>query len=243
MAPLVQPSPNIVVWVGGKPYVQPVGEFKAFYVSETTLQNPAMPAIDLHRYLDARHTQYIVLPGGMAPEAKIGDLAVVYDPMAKTVAAAVFGDIGPMSESREAALATLQRLGMAAIDGKSLPRQLRDDLFFLVFPKTAQRLEQAELWPHAQSTIDALATDEFSKWGGVDRIEAILNQDPHGGLFRTPQPTTWFTMSWRRSRNRDSCAFTTLRYLRDASLDLSAVCHVHPRSLWPPMLEFSLLSG
>jgi len=178
---LVQPSPEIVVWVDGKPYIQPDGEFKGFYVSETSLQNRAMPAIDPKRYLDARHTQYIVLPGGMVPEAKVGDLAIVYDPVAKTVAAAVFGDIGPSSESGEAALATLQRLGMAAIDGKSSPGQLRDDLFFLVFPGTAPRLEQSEPWPHPQSTIDALATDEFTKWGGVDRVEAILKQDPHCG--------------------------------------------------------------
>ena len=178
---VVQPSPEIVVWVGGKPYIQPDGEFKGFYVSETTLQNTAMPVIDPHRYLDARHIQYIVLPRGMVPEAKIGDLAVVYDPVAKTVAAAVYGDIGPSSETGEAALATLRRLGMAATDGKSSPGQLRDDLFFLVFPNTALRLQQCEPWPHLQSTIDTLASDELVKWGGVDRIEAILKQDPRGG--------------------------------------------------------------
>ena len=178
---VVQPSPEIVVWVDGKPYIQPDGEFKGFYVSETTLRNSALPVTDPNRYLDARHIQYIVLPGGMAPEAKIGDLAIVYDPFAKTVAAAVYGDIGPSSESGEAALATLQRLGMAAIDGKSSPGQLRDDLFFLVFPNTAPRLEQAEPWPHRQSTIDVLAGEELAKWGGIDRIETILRQDPHGG--------------------------------------------------------------
>ena len=178
---VVQPSPDIVVWVGGKPFIQPDGEFKGFYVSETTLQNTTMPVIDPHRYLDARHIQYIVLPRGMVPEAKIGDLAIVYDPVAKTVAAAIYGDIGPSSEAGEAALATLQRLGMAATDGKSSPGQLRDDLFYLVFPNTAARLQQAEPWPHQQSTIDGLASDEFAKWGGIDRVEAVLKQDPHGG--------------------------------------------------------------
>lgn len=178
---IVQPSPEIVVWVGGKPFVQPSGEFKGFFVSETTLQNTAMAVTDPHRYLDARHIQYIVLPRGMVPEAKIGDLAIVYDPVAKAVAAAVYGDIGPSTEAGEAALATLQRLGMRASDGKSSPGQLRDDMFYLVFPNTASRLQQAEPWPHPQSTIDALATDELAKWGGVSRIEAIMKQDPHGG--------------------------------------------------------------
>jgi len=183
---LAQPDSEVVVWVNGKPYIQPDGEFKGFYVSKTTLQNPAMSPIDPTRYLDARHTQYIVLPGGMVPEAKVGDLAIVYDPVTKKLAAAVFGDIGPTSESGEAALATLQRLGMATTDGKSSPGQFRDDLFFLVFPNTASRLEQAEAWPHRQNTIDSLAMDELAKWGGVNRIEAVLRQDPYGG----PVPDT-----------------------------------------------------
>ena len=178
---VVQPSPEVVVWVDGKPYIQPDGEFKGYYVSETTLRNRALPVIDPSAYLDARHTQYIVLPAGMVPEARIGDLAIVYDPFAKTFAAAVYGDIGPGSESGEAAMATLRRLGMGVTDGKSSPAQLRDDLFFLVFPNTAARLEQAEQWPHRQETIDALATEELNKWGGVERIEAILKQDPQGG--------------------------------------------------------------
>ncbi len=188
---LIQPSREIVVWVDGKPYIQPDGEFKGFYVSETTLQNPAMPAIDPNRYLDPRHLQYIVLPGGMVPEVKIGDLAVVYDPFVKKFAAAVFGDIGPTSESGEAALATLKRLGMPVIDGKSSPGQGRDDLFFLVFPNTAQRLQQAEPWPHQQATIDALATDELTKWGGVERIEEILKQDPRGGPIADTAADGW----------------------------------------------------
>jgi len=178
---LAQPAPDIVVWVGGKPYVQPDGEFKGYYLSKTSLQNPAMSRTDPRRYLDARHTQYIVLPEGMVPEARVGDLAIVYDPVAKRFAAAVYGDIGPSSESGEAALATLQRLGMETTDGKCSPGQFRDDLFFLVFPDTASRLKQAESWPHLQSTIDALAGEEFAKWGGVPRIEAILKQDPKGG--------------------------------------------------------------
>ncbi len=176
-----QPSPDIVVWVDGKPFIQPSGEFKGFYVSRTTLQNTSLPVFDPNRYLDARHTQYIVLPDGMVPEAKIGDLAIVYDPATKAIAYAIYGDIGPTTESGEAALATIQRLGMVTSSGKTSPAQLRDDLFFMVFPNTASRLVEAEPWPYRQSAIDTLAADELAKWGGVNRIEEILNQDPRGG--------------------------------------------------------------
>lgn len=178
---LVQPSRDVVAWLDGKPYVQPDGEFKGFFVSKTSYENARLGEIDPARYLDPRHIQYIVLPGGMVPEAKVGDLAAVYDPFAKTVAYAVFGDVGPTSESGEAAMATLQRLGMRVTDGKSSPGQARDDLFFIVFPGSVARLEQAEAWPHKQETIDALGADELNKWGGVERLEEVVKQDPQGG--------------------------------------------------------------
>ena len=177
----VLPSPEVIVYVNGAPYVQPDGEFRGFYVSETSYQNPALPATSPVRYLDARRAQYIVLPSWLVPEARIGDLAIVYDPASHQHVSAVFGDFGPSSESGEASLATIQRLGLPVKDGKSSPGQLRDDLFFLVFPQTTELLAKADAWPHAQSTVDALAEVEFLKWGGADRVEAILGQDPQGG--------------------------------------------------------------
>ena len=178
---VVQPSPEVVVYVDGKPYLQPNGEFAGFYVSETSFQNPGLAATDPAHYLDARRNQYIVLPGGLVPEAEVGDVAVVYDPHSKKAVYAVYGDIGPSSESGEVSLATIQRLGLPATDGKSSPGQSRDDLFYLVFPHTGQRLMSAEPGPLAQSTVDRLGADQLAAWGGTERIEQILAQDPEGG--------------------------------------------------------------
>jgi hypothetical protein len=138
---LVQPADNVVVYVNGAPYLQPDGEFKGYYLSETSLENPALAPTDPNRYLDARKIQYVVLPGVFGPEAKLGDLIAVYDPVSQKLAFAVYGDIGPGTESGEASLATLQRLGMPAVDGKSSPGETRNDLFYLVFPNSAWRLK------------------------------------------------------------------------------------------------------
>ena len=177
----VPPLPSVVVYQDGVPYVQPDGEFKGFYLSETSYQNWTLPRTSPARYLDARRTQFIVLPEGLVPEAEVGDLAIVYDPVSHRHVAAVFGDIGPSSESGEASLATIRRLGLPVTDGKSSPGQLRDDLFFLVFPRTGGLLAEAEAWPHSQAKIDALAEAEFAKWGGPDQVEAVLAQEPAGG--------------------------------------------------------------
>lgn len=188
---VVPPSPEVVVYQNGKPYIQPDGEFRGFYLSETSYQNRDLPATDPARYLDARHIQYIVLPGGLVPEAEVGDLAIVYDPWFKNHVAAVFGDIGPSSESGEVALATIQRLGLPVKDGKSSPGQMRDDLFYLVFPHTAEKLAASGPWPHPQATIDALAEAEFVKWGGEAKIQSVLEQDRQGGSLPDVPENHW----------------------------------------------------
>ncbi len=171
----VQPASDVVVYVNGAPYIQQEGQFKGYYVSETSLENPAMPEIDPARYLDATKIPYVVLPEGLFPDVDLGDLVVVYDPTTEKYAFAIYGDEGPDSESGEASLATLQRLGLPAIDGKSSPGETRDDLLYLVFPKSAWRWNQSHQWPLDPRLIDRAANREFRKWGGVKRIHLALN--------------------------------------------------------------------
>ena len=184
----VLPSPEVVVYKDGTPYVQPDGDYKGFFVSETSCESSGLPATSPNRYLDARQINYIVLPAGLVPEAEVGDLAILYDPYSHRHVAAIFGDIGPSSESGEASLAAIQRLGLPATDGKSSPGQSRDDLLFLVFPHTKFLLSIVEPWPHSQATIDALAESQFVSWGGSDLVEAVLKLRPVGGSVPdTPQ--------------------------------------------------------
>jgi hypothetical protein len=171
----------VVVYLNGAPYVQPSGPYAGFYVSETSLENPRLPAIDPTRYLDARTTCYIVLPGGKVPEAGLGDLAIVFDPSSGRWTGAVYGDEGPGSECGEVSLATIKALGLPGTDGKSSPGELRDDLFYLVFPGSAHELSDVASWPYSPASVQAAAAADFNRWGGPSRVRAILQTDPVGG--------------------------------------------------------------
>jgi hypothetical protein len=170
------PSPDIVVYQNGEPYVQPDGPFKGFYVSETSLRNPDLPATDSAKYLDARKVQYIVLPMNEFPEVTLGDVAMVYDPISKKYAFAVYGDIGPTPESGEASLATLQAIGLNAVDGRSSPGETRKDLFYLVFPGSNVFIRNSERWPYRQDVVNRVANHLFRRWGGTRRVERILEE-------------------------------------------------------------------
>jgi hypothetical protein len=170
----VLPGDNVVVYVAGAPYIQPDGPFKGYYVSETSLENPQLSTTDPTRYLDARTIQYVVLPGGLVPEASLGDVIAVFDPVSERVAYAVYGDIGPGTESGEASLATLKGLGLPAVDGKSSPGEGRNDLFYLIFPNTWPKLKAANKWPLPKTLIDRIGTHEFRRWGGVRKLKQVL---------------------------------------------------------------------
>ncbi len=183
------PSPDIVLFQNGVPYLQPDGPYKGFYLSKTSLENPALPETSPLRYLDARVTQYIVLPEGMVPEANLGDLMVVFDPTTKRLAFAIYGDMGPPAESGEGSLATLQRLGLAVTDGKSSPGEDRNDFLFVVFPGTAHEIVENDKWPYSQDTIDRFGTQEFNKWGGMKSVDAAeLAIDASGTAASAPTP-------------------------------------------------------
>jgi Fungal chitosanase of glycosyl hydrolase group 75 len=161
---VVQPSPDIVAFKDGKPYVQETGLFAGYYVSKTSLQNERLAETDPTRYLDPRSIQFIVLPGNQVPEANLGDLVAVLDPLTSKVAFGVYGDIGPSTESGEASLAMIQRLGFDAKDGKSSPTEDRKDILFVVFPGTAKKVFGS--WPLKQTIIDQLAIPLWNQWPG-----------------------------------------------------------------------------
>lgn len=161
---VVQPSPDIVAFKDGKPYIQENGPYTGYYVSKTSLQNEKLPETDPIRFLDPRSIQFIVLPGNQVPEAKLGDLAAVMDPVTSKVAFGVYGDIGPSTESGEASLAMIQRLGFNAKDGKSSPTEDRKDILFVVFPGTAKQVLGS--WPLKQAKIDQLASPLWNHWPG-----------------------------------------------------------------------------
>lgn len=216
------PSPEVVVFAGGKPYIQPDGKFKGFYVSETSYEDKSLPATSNMRYLDARTFRYIVLPGGLVPEAELGDLAIVVDPASRRYTTAVFGDIGPSSESGEVSLATILGLKLPATDGKSSPGQTRDDLLYIVFPHTAAKVAAADAWPHSVDTIAKLAAKEFEAWGGIRRVELILAENGQGGSLSPQPPVTGL--------------YDELKALKDDGLAGADVAYDLPGSVRQPRL-------
>jgi len=172
--PLVcPPCDSIVAYSGGQPFVQPDGPYQGYFVSRTTYECPIYPDIDPRRYLDARTVPYVVLPEGLVPEAQIGDLAAIYDPVSRRVTYAIYGDMGPPTECGEVSLATLKNLGANLNDGKSSPNETRHDLCYLVFPGSHVRFEKGLTWPPTAARIEKFGGEELRRRGGTARLEHL----------------------------------------------------------------------
>jgi hypothetical protein len=143
----------------GTPVVQgPDDPCPGFYVSSTALVDPARKRTDPRRYVDAAAIPYIVLPGGHAGGAALGDFAAVVNLASEKVAGAIYADVGPQSEIGEGSAALGEALGRRR--GEDL------DLLYVVFPGSGNKR------PRPREEIEAAAAKLFDAWGGIAAVRA-----------------------------------------------------------------------
>jgi len=147
-------------------YVQKVGEFKAYFVAMTTLQDGNKAETDPSRYVDARKIPYIVLPGNHSAGAKPGDFAVVKNAKNCKIANAIYADVGPPNEIGEGSIALAK-----ALDIPSSPRTggVANDVIYVVFPGSGNGK------PRSLEDINTEATKQFKNWGGMARLNACFS--------------------------------------------------------------------
>ena len=120
-----------------------------FFVSTTSLVDPAFAATDARRYLDARSVPHFVLPGGDSGPfgtqhgIRLGDVALIA--RGNRGVFAVFGDAGPRDKLGEASPAVITRLAGAPDMTTRLPGAIasgevtREEIVLCTNPKHKQR--------------------------------------------------------------------------------------------------------
>src|SRR5215467_14607340 len=87
----------------GWPVVQRIYDpYPGLYVSATAHFNPAYPTDSPYRYIDAESIPGIVLPGGHACGAKLGDVCLVYNAGTEDNCYGIYCDVGPSAKIGEA---------------------------------------------------------------------------------------------------------------------------------------------
>lgn len=104
-----------------------------YYISMTSLADPALPQQDPCRYVNAEAVPYIVLPPAVSGSHNIckGDLALVINAQNGRQSWAVFADTGPAAHIGEGSVALAQALGVP-----DSPRTggAEDHIWYFLFP-------------------------------------------------------------------------------------------------------------
>ncbi|MEW6122104.1 MAG: M15 family metallopeptidase [Pseudomonadota bacterium] len=165
-----------------------VGPAEGFFVSATSLADPAYPENDTRRYVDASLVPYIVLPAAAYPRlggvpARRGCLAYVVDTKTGGSTGALFADSG--CAVGEGSIALALSLGLHPFSARNPPKVVGFDearFFYLVFHDT----HVGPPWPVGRIQTEALAA--FEAWGGEAQLRALVPDLPTLSLPREVRP-------------------------------------------------------
>jgi hypothetical protein len=158
-------------WWGGpvdsnnKAIIQKIYEpMPGFYVSGTSLINPAYPESSQYRYVDAAAIPYIVLPGTHQNGAKAGDVCLCYNQKTGDNCYGIFADVGPTTKIGEASLRMAYALKIPN-DPKKGGTESKE-IVYLVFPGSVGKWTPPNVWWDVANTM-------VTAWGGLSRLKEI----------------------------------------------------------------------
>jgi hypothetical protein len=156
-----------------KPLVQEVGEFKGFYVSQTSLCDGTKPDADITKYVDARNIPFLVLPPQLLGPglARMGDLAVVYNMRNGNLEYAIVADQGPNDSIGEGSIALAASLGIGT-DLRNHTAGQETGVVYLLLPQTAAD----PAWPRSVDDIRNRAATAFEAWGGINQLKSAISR-------------------------------------------------------------------
>jgi hypothetical protein len=152
------------------------GAATEFFVSTTSLEDPAFAPTDPRRYLDARSVPHFVLPGGEGGPfgtqhgVRLGDLALIVQ--GNRGVFAVFGDAGPVDKLGEASPAVITRLAGAPDVTSRLPGAITGGATTLVFAGSRSGL--AEMPPRSARVIAEAGQRALAAAGGLPAFTGCL---------------------------------------------------------------------
>jgi Fungal chitosanase of glycosyl hydrolase group 75 len=166
----------------GEPYLQGAhAPAPGYYISTTSLCDPAYKASSPKRFVDSETVPFIVLPGGKTFGAMLGDLAMVCNAATGQHCGAVFADSGPVNKIGEISIALAKELGVNP-DPQSGGSE-DSSFLYVVFPGSSLG------WPVEVDTIKTKAKALFAEWGGFGKLSVF-----YPTLIQSPQQTYQDTM-------------------------------------------------
>lgn len=156
-------------------FVQPGGPFAGFFVSMTSLEDPAKAKTNPARYVDSTAVPYIVFPRSfyeMNGTGRMGDLGYAVNLDKGVSSPFVVAEIGPSDAILgEMSIALAEALGGSAPNPRTGAGSPAGKILYVVFPKSSRD----HPWPLAPADLAPLADALLNEVGGADAATACRN--------------------------------------------------------------------
>jgi len=155
-----------------------IGPRPGFYVSGTSLENPAYPENDTRRYVDGETIPYIVLvnpfPQPRGDRIELGDCGMVIDLQSGRSSVGIFADVGHAVGEDSLRLALNLGLDPTASDHppKVSGYEERVDFLHIIFSNSKV------LPPWHVNDIENMAREKFTRWGGIAQVRSCFPHIP-----------------------------------------------------------------
>lgn len=121
----------------GNPLVQKdTDPAPGYYISMTSLEDKTKTYADPKRYVDSATIPYIAVPSTLAPDFKLGDIALVINKKNNKKCYAIFADYGPKNKIGEGSIYLAKQLGI-----RSSPKDGGTDsnIVYILFKNSGNR--------------------------------------------------------------------------------------------------------
>jgi hypothetical protein len=157
---------------GSLPCIEDEGPYAGYFVSSTSVHDPAFGICDQRRYLDALSLPFIIAPGHANFRARgmnVRDLAVVYNPARERMVFAMVGDEGPAQGLGEGSVALNRTLA-----GRSdWPTTRRETYAFGLADAVTVVFPDASIGPpYTNERIAVAGQAALARFGGTERLTA-----------------------------------------------------------------------
>jgi hypothetical protein len=152
----------------GRPVIQRKGDpAPGYYVSMTSLYDANIRTErNPHRFVDAAHIPYVVLPPVGFRHAKLGDFATVVNLRNGKVAGAILADESSSDvKMGEGSIALAKALG---INPNPRTGGIDNGVAYVIYPSSGNGK------PRTPREIAAIAQRHFRAWGGLHRLNSFL---------------------------------------------------------------------
>ena len=152
----------------GRPVIQRRGDpAPGYYVSMTSLYDATIPSErNPHRFVDAAHIPYVVLPPVGFKHARLGDFATVINLHNGRVVGAIVADESASDvKMGEGSIALAKALG---INPNPRTGGTDDGVAYVIYPGSGTGK------PRHGTEIAAISQRHFHTWGGMHRLKSLL---------------------------------------------------------------------